>query len=42
MPEACRYRDALGIKTLRTHLRNIYQKLHVRLRTEGVLMYFKK
>jgi DNA-binding NarL/FixJ family response regulator len=32
----------LSIKTVRTHLRNIYQKLHVRSRTEAVLMYLKK
>jgi DNA-binding NarL/FixJ family response regulator len=32
----------LSIKTVRTHLRNIYQKLHVRSRTEAVLMYLRK
>ncbi len=32
----------LSIKTIRTHLRNIYQKLHVRSRTEAVLMYLRK
>ena len=32
----------LSIKTVRTHLRNIYQKLHVRSRTEAALKYLKK
>ncbi len=32
----------LSIKTVRTHLRNIYQKLHVRSRTEAVLIYLRK
>ena len=32
----------LSIKTVRTHLRNIYQKLHVRSRTEAVLKYLQK
>ncbi|MFA5831874.1 MAG: response regulator transcription factor [Bacteroidota bacterium] len=32
----------LSIKTIRTHLRNIYKKLHVRSRMEAVLMYLKK
>ncbi len=31
----------LSIKTVRTHLRNIYQKLHVRSRTEAVLRYLQ-
>jgi DNA-binding NarL/FixJ family response regulator len=31
-----------SIKTARTHLRNIYKKLHARSRTEAVLMYLKK
>jgi DNA-binding NarL/FixJ family response regulator len=32
----------LSIKTVRTHLRNIYQKLHVRSRTQAVLKYLQK
>ncbi len=32
----------LSIKTVRTHLRNIYRKLHVRSRTEAALLYLKK
>jgi len=32
----------LSVKTVRTHLRNIYQKLHVRSRTEAVLKYLQK
>jgi DNA-binding NarL/FixJ family response regulator len=32
----------LSVKTVRTHLRNIYKKLHVRSRTEAVLMYLRK
>jgi DNA-binding NarL/FixJ family response regulator len=32
----------LSIKTIRTHLRNIYQKLHVRSRVEAVLLFLKK
>jgi DNA-binding NarL/FixJ family response regulator len=32
----------LSIKTVRTHLRNIYKKIHVRSRTEAVLKYLQK
>jgi DNA-binding NarL/FixJ family response regulator len=32
----------LSIKTIRTHLRNIYKKLHVRSRTEAVLKYLQR
>ena len=32
----------LSVKTIRTHLRNIYKKLHVRSRTEAALLYLKK
>jgi DNA-binding NarL/FixJ family response regulator len=33
---------SLSVKTVRTHLRNIYKKLHVRCRTEAVLKYLQK
>ena len=32
----------LSVKTVRTHLRNVYKKLHVRSRTEAVLKYLQK
>lgn len=32
----------LSVKTVRTHLRNIYKKLHVRSRTEAALVYLRK
>jgi DNA-binding NarL/FixJ family response regulator len=32
----------LSSETVRTHLRNIYKKLHVRSRTEAAMLYLKK
>lgn len=32
----------LSVKTVRTHLRNIYKKLHVRSRTEAIIKYLQK
>jgi DNA-binding NarL/FixJ family response regulator len=32
----------LSVETVRTHLRNIYEKLHVRTRTEAVVKYLQK
>ncbi|MGH7449822.1 MAG: response regulator, partial [bacterium] len=32
----------ISVETVRTHLRNIYEKLHVRTRTEAVVKYLQK
>jgi DNA-binding NarL/FixJ family response regulator len=32
----------ISVETVRTHLRNVYEKLHVRTRTEAVLKYLQK
>ncbi len=32
----------ISVETVRTHLRNIYEKLHVRTRTEAVLKFLQK
>ncbi len=33
---------SISVETVRTHLRNIYEKLHVRTRTEAVLKFLQK
>jgi DNA-binding NarL/FixJ family response regulator len=33
---------SISVETVRTHLRNIYDKLHVRTRTEAVLKFLQK
>ncbi len=33
---------SISVETVRTHLRNIYEKLHVRSRTEAVVKFFER
>jgi DNA-binding NarL/FixJ family response regulator len=46
LAEGCLYKEiadqlGIGIETVRTHVQNTYQKLHVRTRTEAVLQYLR-